>query len=264
MTQNKPKVMADLQSVYEIFPGLSFLTKSMLLKSANHSAVGETNEELTYTVSQLKNAREKNLMLVSMPAGISMEHVVSRMENKIHDGHLLLNTERSYSNRVMFTETKTSLGQYLVAHLPLPDSFGKDYYEQTVILADWVKNNSSLSVSPPTVEEYVEIFLKQKEGLRKMFYKYDPQKAVTILNELALNRNCREKGCEILLRSVALNKNTVPLLKNEYSWLADRSYETGRVMKFGRFVSEGAFLCPVEVNKKDDTFSKTGLYPKIK
>lgn len=155
------------------------------------------------------------------------------------DDNNLLYSIDWYKKEKFFTETKTRGGAYLVSLAGLPSSNNKNYLQQTKILADWVKANSSLSVNPAKVEQYAEDFYSKEKSLQKTL-DADWQKGGQALYELDLNQNCRERACETTLRLIAFKKvNGINLHENDYAWLADIT-SGSRLVDLGRCGSGGA------------------------
>jgi hypothetical protein len=254
--------ITNLDSVRRIFPGSNFLSKAEFFNSISvNASADETEDIIPYKLEQLRAAKDQNLMLVSMIPGFTMQSIVEATGNKTKDGKVLLFAGLGYEKKSLFMEIRTSSSPYFVAKEPLEDSSGSNYFKQTEMLSDWLMKNSHLSSEPLKILQRIGDFRKQKDVLWKCF-RTDYPKGVRLLNELPLNRMHREKGCELLLRTVALSMKNVPLLEKDHIWLGDVSHSpAGEVAHLGKFTSHGGVLLPVHAKRSDRDRS---LYPKIR
>ncbi len=222
--------------------------------------VKNANDSIVYSNAQIQKAKNQGMVLVSPIAGVTMHDIVLNLDGQMPNGQPIFITGADwFSGKMFYREIKTSSSPYFVSQSPLEESNKKDYFEQTLMLADWVNENIGLSSNLSKTKGYIDNFRQQEKQLKKICLE-DPKRGTQMLNQLGLNRNCRELGVELLLRVATMNKKGVFVIENgKCTWAGDVSHMPGEVIMIGLNDKGLSFT----LAKADAKYNETFLFPKI-
>lgn len=159
--------------------------------------------------------------------------------NNVEDG-VFLNNTRFYDQEVFFTGSVPSAGWKLVSTEVIPGSVGKDYVEQTQVIADYLRDEVYGGEDLPFVyQRAIDEFDACKDELRVLLNDGHWREATERCLGLGLNRFFRQKPVEVLFNIVVCFKvNQERLLEDVYTSTCER-FSDGGIVVIGDHDTDG-------------------------
>lgn len=198
----------------------------------------EKNYQFPSTEDEVKRARDLGQVLIlhlggtSPTGGPSIQDVheekifnALKMGYKVKDlkkeGRVLENNDLKLED---FNKKKIRPGWAFVSKEPIPGSTGVNYYKQTEVLADYVKNIVYKDRKlPDDCREAIEEFEEFKTQNPDIENKLSSEEVSEKLSKLKVNQNYRQTAAEALYDGqIVLKAGGVRLHEGKYAWTSDR------------------------------------------
>ena len=177
---------------------------------------------IPFTEEELARSRELGQFLI-LHTPITMQQLHDQSDNKLGRGKLFYDVDW-YPQEPFYTSESTGLEWLLVSRDLIPGSTGRNYLEQTQVIADYVRKQVYADMEMPAAYQAAITELKSQKAALEKLRKSNWQKAAEALASLKLNRLFRGTPAQTLYNSVAYFKtNREYLLPGKYHWSALRS-----------------------------------------
>jgi MoxR-like ATPase len=224
---------------------------------------------IQFSVEELERAQELGQQLIlsvdSAPDGspLTMAKMNELCEGKAADGKRLLYKWESgtkqewYEKDEVFKTLTPKTGWRLVSPEVTPGSTGKNYIEQTQVLADYLANE--VYKGQPLPEKYktaIEEFQRDKKQLETLLGTGEWKAAGEKLEKMPLTSMLREDPAQALYRLIVTEKKSgKKFLANKWNWTATRSSD-GSFVDVGGFGADGV---GVDGSRPDDSGGSLGV-----
>ena len=203
--------------------------------------------ELSLSKEELERAKELGQMLVlrvnqaSDGEPLTMQKIQELLQDQFDQegkGKVLYNTDWYKDERFFTTETARAAWALVNKDL-IADSTSKNYFEQTELLVQYLRDQVFKGQQiPREYQEAIEEFEKQRKDLKKLTEK-DWQKAAERFEQLKLTQLTRQTPVEALYDTMmAFQNNDERILPSTYAWTPRRS-SYGELVYVGDFGSGG-------------------------
>jgi hypothetical protein len=203
--------------------------------------------EIPFSQEDIERAKELGQMLVLRVdqtqdgEPLTMQKMQKLLQDNFYQqgkGKVLNNTV-SCGTDPFFTEETPKTAWALVSKDLIPDSTNKNYFEQTKLLIQYLKDRVFKDQQMPReYQEAIEEFEKQRRDLKKLMGK-DLQKAAERFEQLKITQLTRHTPVEMLYdMMIAFQNNDERLLPRTETWTSRHS-SYGSLVNVGFFGSEG-------------------------
>ena len=157
----------------------------------------------------------------------------------VFKGKILYDTDW-YKDEKFFTKDTPRAKWALVSKTLVPDSTGKNYLQQTEVIAEYIKNKAFKGGSLPSqYQDAIREYDGQKEAIATLLSS-NWQEAAKRLAALKLNQMTRQTPAESLYDFLVYFQNKDQrLLENMYAWTSGLTSD-GNLVYLGSFDSGGA------------------------
>jgi len=148
-----------------------------------------------------------------------------------------------YKNEDFFLEQTPQLSWALVTKEVIPNSFKKNYLEQTIEIINYLQDEVFVGQEmPKEYEQAIAKFETAKNEIAELITKDNWQKAAEILEGLAITKLTRQAPVEALYDIWVYFQNTEDrLLEKTDTWTGRRSFD-GRLVSVGYAGAAGAYI----------------------
>lgn len=225
-----------LESVQSTFPGIIKLKDlpPIQFSRADLQRAKELGHSLRLRIGQMSDG-----------TGLTMKRMHTQLQDAFDqagNGKILYDTSW-YESEQFFAADTPALSWVLTSDDVLPDSAGKDYLQQTELIAGYLKDTVYQGNTLP--QQYADAIREldaEKEQIRALIDNNDWQQAAEKLADLKLNQLTRRVPADVLYDLiVTFQKNGQRNLEGMYDWTCVRSSD-GDLVGVGSFDAEGALV----------------------
>lgn len=194
---------------------------------------------IPFSKQELQRAEKEGALLIlqidQLADGTPLTgEVIHQRSGKQKDGNKFLYDTDWYKNEDFFTKESPRSGWRLVTPELLPNSTGKNYYDQMQLLV-----SEAEALHRGYVDDAVLEWSQKKDALKSLM-DTDWKEASKQLAQLEINQLFRESFVEVMYRLKLVNQTWGKnLLPSKYTWTNSRS-SYGNLVHVGRFGTDGA------------------------
>ncbi|OGM96483.1 MAG: hypothetical protein A3B86_00285 [Candidatus Yanofskybacteria bacterium RIFCSPHIGHO2_02_FULL_38_22b] len=257
LTKNKPKSPERRKETgVSIEQAKEILGEDVLGPEAVEMTFGFSPENIPpipFSAEELERAKELKQFLElrvdrtadGKPLDMNKMHELLQPEFTANNNGKILNSygqDNSWYKNEDFLKDVPRASWVLVSKDVIPNSLGKNFLQQTEVIANYLKTDIFKDQEMPEVyKEAVEEFEAKKAGIQAILTS-NWQEAAKQLSELKINQLTRQLPVETMYDFLMYFKNNKKrLLESKYTWTYRRASD-GRLVGFGDSAAAGAHV----------------------